>query len=71
MSVWPWPAAHPTNYYDVIWEDGFDFNYIKGLEKMGFQGEIKLIGKTIYDEIPFLDYSQFYGGEYQCDPITL
>jgi len=75
ILIWPWPGAHCSSYYNVAWDGGFDFNYVKGLEKVGFRGSMRFIGKDVLQEIPPLDYSSFRGnwplGIPGCDDISI
>ena len=52
IYYWPHPGVHPSTFYLAIWDGDYDFNYVEGLEGVGFNGNIKLVGKTILDESP-------------------
>jgi len=54
LYFWPYPGAHPSVSYLVMWSNGFNFTYAKGLVGTGFTGSIQLIGKTIYENIPVM-----------------
>jgi hypothetical protein len=55
-SIWyyPYPSVHPALYYDVMITGDYNFTYRKGLEGLGFTGSIELVGKEVFNEIPYL-----------------
>ena len=52
IFYWPHPGIHSSTYYSAIWDGDYDFNYVQGLEGVGFNGNIKLVGKYILEKSP-------------------
>jgi len=52
IFYWPFPGAHPTVYFKVIWKGNYNFNYVTGLVGTGFQGVINLIGADVLEKSP-------------------
>lgn len=53
IFYFPSPGVHPSKYYDVMVSGDYNFSYIRGLEGVGLTGSMTLIGKEVYDEIPW------------------